>query len=160
MKHTKESLQAVANRARSFLDMTRVLGLKPHGGTASHLKKRCEKFGVCTDHFVGMAWAGGTRPSNRKSASEILVIERTKTARRPRYQLCRALREIGRKEVCGYCGQSAVWNGKPLVLQIDHRNGDVFDNRASNLAFACPNCHSQTPTFGNLGGRTGQAVRR
>lgn len=29
-----------------------------------------------------------------------------------------------------------------------HKNGDWRDNRAYNLRFLCPNCHSQTPNFG------------
>ena len=41
------------------------------------------------------------------------------------------------------------WRGKRLVLHVDHVNGINNDNRLPNLRFLCPNCHSQTPTFGN-----------
>lgn len=40
-----------------------------------------------------------------------------------------------------------IWNGKLLVLQLDHINGVNNDNRLENLRFLCPNCHSQTTTF-------------
>ena len=40
-----------------------------------------------------------------------------------------------------------LWNGIPLVLQLDHINGINNDNRIENLRFLCPNCHSQTTTF-------------
>lgn len=48
---------------------------------------------------------------------------------------------------CAICGFEGEWNGKPLVLQIDHINGDHSDNRIENLRFICPNCHTQTETF-------------
>lgn len=49
--------------------------------------------------------------------------------------------------VCHLCKMEPFWNGKELVLQIDHINGINNDNRIENLRFLCPNCHSQTETF-------------
>jgi Zn finger protein HypA/HybF involved in hydrogenase expression len=45
------------------------------------------------------------------------------------------------------CGNSGNWEGKKLVLQLEHKNGIGDDNRLNNLEFICPNCHSQTATF-------------
>jgi len=47
---------------------------------------------------------------------------------------------------CDECGISE-WRGKPLAVQIDHRNGVRDDHRLENLRMLCPNCHSQTKTF-------------
>ena len=53
----------------------------------------------------------------------------------------------GKKEQkCEKCGLTE-WMGKPIVLQLDHINGDNRDNRIENLRLLCPNCHSQTETF-------------
>jgi 5-methylcytosine-specific restriction endonuclease McrA len=49
---------------------------------------------------------------------------------------------------CAICGVTE-WNGKTLSLEIDHINGINNDNRLENLRFLCPNCHSQTSTYGS-----------
>jgi 5-methylcytosine-specific restriction endonuclease McrA len=48
---------------------------------------------------------------------------------------------------CYQCGLTD-WMGKPLSLELHHRNGDGSDYRLDNLEMLCPNCHSQTPTWG------------
>lgn len=49
---------------------------------------------------------------------------------------------------CAICGISK-WNNKTLSLELDHINGMNNDNRLENLKFLCPNCHSQTTTYGS-----------
>lgn len=49
--------------------------------------------------------------------------------------------------VCSSCGQDDEWQGVPLTLELEHKNGDPLDNRIDNLTFLCPNCHTQTATY-------------
>jgi len=56
-----------------------------------------------------------------------------------------------RGEACEECGQGSCWNNKPLVLQLDHVDGDSDNNLPTNLRLLCPNCHTQTDTFGAKG---------
>lgn len=49
---------------------------------------------------------------------------------------------------CAICGITE-WQGKTLSLELDHINGENNDNRLENLRFLCPNCHSQTTTYGS-----------
>jgi len=60
------------------------------------------------------------------------------------------------KETKGYfCEECKLfeWNEKPITLEIDHIDGNPFNNHCSNFRFICPNCHSQTPSWkgGNRG---------
>ena len=54
---------------------------------------------------------------------------------------------------CAICG-CTEWQGKTLSLELDHINGINNDNRLENLRFLCPNCHSQTSTYGSRNQQT------
>ena len=60
------------------------------------------------------------------------------------------LREI-HGDKCSVCGQESMWNNKPLILQLDHIDGDSDNNHPSNIRLLCPNCHTQTENFGCKG---------
>ena len=47
---------------------------------------------------------------------------------------------------CLICGQEPFWNGKELVLILDHINGVHDDDRLENLRWVCPNCNRQLDT--------------
>ena len=60
---------------------------------------------------------------------------------------------------CSHCGINEH-NSKPIVLQVEHIDGNSENNRPENLCFLCPNCHSQTPTFGAKNKGNGRHYRR
>ena len=49
-------------------------------------------------------------------------------------------------EVCSLCPQSGTHNGLPLILQVDHVDGNSDNHMPENLRLVCPNCHTQLPT--------------
>lgn len=61
---------------------------------------------------------------------------------------------------CQECGLNEEWNGKEIILEIDHINGNRVDNRIENLRFLCPNCHSQTSTFKGRNKRTEKEIKQ
>ena len=105
-------------------------------------------------HFVGQGHRRGVPGQDRKSAAQILVRLESAAFRTKTVQLRRALDDLGVPHICETCGVGDVWQGKRLVLEIDHINGDRLDNRRENLRYLCPSCHSQTKTFANRSPRT------
>lgn len=64
-----------------------------------------------------------------------------------------------RPYVCEIC-KLTEWNDQPITLQVDHINGNWQNNEEDNLRLLCPNCHSQTPTFGAKNRGNGRDYRR
>lgn len=62
---------------------------------------------------------------------------------------------------CEECGWDKInkKSGK-CPIQMDHVDGDAKNNSLNNLKLLCPNCHSITPTFGNLNKGNGRPERR
>lgn len=52
------------------------------------------------------------------------------------------------KYECEECGLDK-WRKKKLILHLDHKDGDRKNNAQKNLRWLCPNCHSQTKTWGS-----------
>ena len=101
------------------------------------------------------------QPSPEQTSREFFV--RNSTADRGQVKR-RLLRDLKWPYACRRCqnfffeDRAGVpfWFGKPVTLQLEHRNGNSSDNRLENLELLCPICHSQTDTYG---GRNSLAAR-
>jgi hypothetical protein len=60
---------------------------------------------------------------------------------------------------CSVCNLNE-WNCKPLVLEIEHKDGNSENDSWDNLCYICPNCHSQTPTYKSKNKGNGRHSRR
>lgn len=47
---------------------------------------------------------------------------------------------------CDVC-KNTHYNSLPIVLELDHIDGDNTNNEITNLRFLCPICHSRTDTY-------------
>jgi len=154
-KYTVEILKPIFEESLSYAEVLRRLGLKQTGGSQTNIKRLAQKYQINTDHFLGRARNQGDahRGGPKKiPADKILILRDPLMRHEDAFRLRRAMIETGIPYRCVHCGLGDIWNGKTLMLTVDHINDHRYDNRRENLRFLCPNCHSQTPTFGrNLG---------
>lgn len=150
-KYSDQQIREAVIENISIAGVMRSLGMSENSSSShTHLSKRIKSLNIDTSHFLGLRanrgvhWKGGSKP---RKPEEILVLK-TGGRREHSKAIRNALVAIGRKEECE-CGLGLSWHGKPLVLQIEHINGNNLDDRPENLTFLCPNCHSQTDTWGS-----------
>jgi 5-methylcytosine-specific restriction endonuclease McrA len=145
---TDEQLIEAVKASKSIFGVFRHLGRRIGGGAHYEMKRHISRLGIDTSHFTGQRWNTGMRGGKRKDRVPLDVIlvkdsTFTNTAR-----LKGRVLEAGLlKNECSECHLPPTWNGRPLVLRIDHINGDRGDHRLENLRILCPNCDAQTSTF-------------
>lgn len=152
-KYTLETLGPIVAKSVSFMSLLRELGLQPAGGNNVFIRKKVKELGIDTSHFLGARVNSGPLHKGgpaRLGWESILILDRWDGRREEPFRLHRAMIDYGFKEECSECGQPPEWKGKPLRLQVDHRDGNGLNNVPENIRFLCPNCHTQTDNYGSL----------
>jgi 5-methylcytosine-specific restriction endonuclease McrA len=60
---------------------------------------------------------------------------------------------------CSSCLNSE-WVGKPIPLELEHKDGNSGNDASDNLCMLCPNCHALTPTYKVKNKGNGRHTRR
>lgn len=131
------------------------LNLNETGSAYRVFKKRIQILNLDTSHFVGQGHLKGKRNTWAPKLPLNKILVKNSTYNNTAALKRRLLQENKLQNKCSECGLNPKWNGKTLVLQLDHINRNYNDNRLHNLRLLCPNCHSQTSTFAgrNSGGQ-------
>ena len=138
-----EEFESIIRNSKTVREVLMKLNFSGSSGTMAKLvKDRIKRDGLDVSHFK----KGGTRGGMPRHSLEDILVENSNYTNIG--CLKKKLVRFGLlKYECSGCGNVGVWNGKPLTLQLEHKNGKHNDHRLSNLTFLCPNCHSQTDTF-------------
>lgn len=160
-KVTKEEIESVIGTCVSFRELVTRLGRSPNGGNIAIMQRRCQRMDVDTSHLLGKAHRRGQPGITPKRTPEQIFsdVRTPNQSRVPGSLLRRILIESGVPYKCSQCPTTDVWNGKSIVLHVDHVDGKYWNNTKENLRFICPNCHSQTTTWCGRNTRKNAPIR-
>jgi Zn finger protein HypA/HybF involved in hydrogenase expression len=147
-KLTLEEIEGAIKSSKSSAEACRILNLSDNGGMTSRFRRLALKYNLDLSHWTGQLWSKGKTCLDDFrikgiDESDIFSAESKVSAGWIR-------KVLKSKNIIEYkckCGNSGIWNGEPMDLQLDHINGKRNDHRLENLRWICPNCHSQTNTF-------------
>ena len=144
-RYTKKDLIEAVKTSQSKRQVLIKLGLAPAGGNYETLNKNIAKYGLDTSHFLGQCWREGQKGplQEPEPLKTILVKNRHFTSSRLRKRL---ISEGLKSRKCEHCGR-VTWQKQPIPLELNHINGNKWDNRLENLEILCPNCHALTPNY-------------
>lgn len=142
-----ECFKKLVKESKSWMGLLRKIDKNiSHSGNSKTAKRRVKIEKLDTSHFNGNCWSKGMKLPQQSYSLEEILVENSNYSDRQR--LKKKLIDANLiEDKCAVCGLEPEWNGKFLVLQLDHINGIHNDNRIENLRVICPNCHTQTDTF-------------
>ena len=147
-KISRDEFVKLVNESSSTTEILAFFGLENKGGNNRTLWNRISAEGIDVTTLKEKTYQNRTealKKSNQKLPNE-RVFCKNSTYNRTHLKN-RIIKENLIPYVCAACGLGAEWQGKPLTLHLEHKNGKNDDNELRNLCFLCPNCHSQTETY-------------
>lgn len=107
------------------------------------LKKYYKELGI---NYKGNQGARGHKISNTKKSALEILNNPSITNSKKRIRLI----EDGIKDnKCECCGLSE-WMGKPIPLELHHKDLNHYNNSLDNLQILCANCHMQAHNYCNI----------
>lgn len=137
----KELLQKLVEESGTIKEILEKLNLKITKDNYKKLYKELDEYNIDYSEILNNSTRGCIK---KYPIEDILVENSTYTGSRLKNRL---IKEGLKQNICELCGQKPFHNGKELILQLHHINGNHQDNRLENLQILCPNCHSQTDNY-------------
>ena len=131
----------LVENSESYRQIALKAGYSDSGSQVKKLiEERIKLLNLDTSHFL--KYSGG---GNKISDEEVFKLNSSvgQSTLRRRY-----LSKNYTEYRCAICSMLPIWQGKELVLTLDHIDGNHHNNVISNLRWICPNCDRQLDTYG------------
>lgn len=148
-QYTEDELQAIFDNSNSYLEVLNKLGLSTSQNNYKTLNKYIKLYNIDLtminkNRLERQRIVSGIKYKNNNDLLQSLI--KGEVNSKPN-RLLNLLVDKGIKEYkCEECGISE-YNGKPLRLELHHKDGNRKNNKLENLEMLCPNCHSQTDNY-------------
>ena len=150
---TDDEFKKIIRKSNTITEVLKYFNMLNKGSNFITVKNRIQHLHVNCDHFIE-----GRREQARLSLSRYshgtkkiplnkLLVKDCKHSRSHIKE--RIIKHSIIPYVCGLCEQEPIWRGNPLSLRLDHIDGNSTNYIKTNLRFLCPNCDSQTATYGS-----------
>ncbi len=138
---TENDLINAVKLSKSKRQVLSRLKLVEAGGNYEQIKKYLKLYKIDTSHFTGMGWNKGMRGRYMPIVpiKDILIKNSDFQSFKLKKRLFIEKIKLPKCEECGWDKKSV--DGR-VPVELDHINGDRYDNRIENLRILCPNCHS------------------
>ena len=148
---SKDRVKKAVAEANCWFDCLDKLGIPKGGCNYRTLKGKVKDYGLDISHFDNQSARGRNGKHykrqlvNRTDAEIFRAGAQIKVLNLKKEYIRRVMHGKAHCEICGL----QEWNGKELVFQIHHIDGNHKNHVISNLQLLCPNCHSQTDNYSN-----------
>lgn len=133
-----EKLTQLTKESNSFNELILKLGYSTlNGGNCNTVRNKLIKYNIDYSHFRLHTHV------IKRTVDNVFIKNSTATQKVLRHWYIKG--EYSDYK-CSICGMQPIWQGKSLVLILDHINGCSNDDRLENLRWVCPNCNMQLPT--------------
>ncbi len=142
-KWTAEQLIEAVKTSYSIRQVLSKLGLREAVGNYKYIPECIKRLKLDTSHFLGQRHNKGKNFGPKRPIEDYLSNKFTILSHTLKLRL---LKEGYFQHRCSSCLLDK-WLSKPIPLELDHIDGNHFNNNLTNIRLLCPNCHAQTSNY-------------